>query len=79
MKDNIGAVVTRESDMGINPMRRDNIMQNLALETNALENERKRMQGEKITKKQQTVGKILFWTLLILLVAAIGIYVSMHL
>ena len=65
--------------MGINPIRRDNIMQNLALETNALEYERKRMQGEKVTKKQQIVGKILFWTLLILLVAAIGVYVSMHL
>ena len=65
--------------MGMNPIRRDNIMQNLALETNALEYERKRMQGEKATKKQKTVGKILFWTLLVLLVAAIGIYVSMHL
>lgn len=65
--------------MGINPIRRDNIMQNLALETNALEHERKRMQGEKVTKKQQAVGKILFWAMLILLLAAIGIYVSMHL
>ena len=65
--------------MGMNPIRRDNIMQNLALETNALEYERKRMQGEKVTKKQRIVGKILFWSLLILLMAAIGIYVLMHL
>ena len=65
--------------MGMNPIRRDNIMQNLALETNALEYERKQMQGEKVTKKQQIVGRILFWLLLILLVAAIGVYVSMHL
>ena len=65
--------------MGINPIRRDNIMQNLARETTLLEHDRKRMQGEKVTEKQQTVGKILFWTLLVLLVAAIGIYVSMHL
>ena len=65
--------------MGMNPIRRDNIMQNLTFETNLLEHDRKRMQGEKATKKQQTVGKILFWTLLILVVAAIGIYVSMHL
>lgn len=65
--------------MGMNPIRRDNIMQNLALETNALEYERKRMQGEKVTKKQQIVGRILFWSLLILLMAAIGIYVLMHL
>ena len=65
--------------MGMNPIRRDNIMQNLALETNALEYECKRMQGEKVTKKQQIVGKILFWSLLILLMAAIGVYVLMHL
>lgn len=65
--------------MGMNPIRRDNIMQNLALETNALDYERKRMQGEKVTKKQQIVGKILFWSLLVLLVAAIGVYVLMHL
>ena len=65
--------------MGMNPIRRDNIMQNLALETNALEYDRKRMQGEKVTKKQQIVGKILFWSLLVLLVAVIGVYVSMHL
>ena len=65
--------------MGMNPIRRDNIMQNLALETNALDYERKRMQGEKVTKKQQIVGKILFWLLLVLLVAVIGVYVSMHL
>ncbi len=65
--------------MGINPIRRDNIMQNMALETNALEHERKRMQGEEVTKKQRTMGMIVFWTLLIVLVAAIGIYISMHL
>lgn len=65
--------------MGFSPIRRDNIMQNIALETNSLEQERKRMQGEKVTKKQRVLGKILFWALLILLVVAIGIYVSMHL
>ena len=64
--------------MGFNPIRRD-IMQNIALETNALEHERKRMQDEKVTKKQRAVGKILFWVLLILIVVAIGIYVSIHL
>lgn len=60
------------------PPNSDNMMLNIAQETNALEHERKREQ-KKLSKRQREAGKLLFWTLLALLVIFIGIYVLAHL
>jgi len=65
--------------MGINPIRRDNIMQNMALEVNALEHERKRDVGEQKSKGKQRVGKIVFFVLLAVLLVIVGAYVIYHL
>ncbi|MCD8013832.1 MAG: hypothetical protein LUG99_11760 [Lachnospiraceae bacterium] len=65
--------------MGINPIRRDNIMQNMALEANALEHERKRGAGEQGSKGRQRAGRIVFFVLLAILLVIVGIYVICHL
>lgn len=65
--------------MGMNPIRRDNVMQNMALEANMLENERKRSRGEPVTPAKRAMGKICFWVLMIAIVAIVGIYIAMHL
>lgn len=65
--------------MGINPIRRDNIMQNMTLEVNALEHERKRDVGEQKAKGKQRVGKIVFFVLLAVLLVIVGAYVIYHL
>ncbi|MCD8397980.1 MAG: hypothetical protein LUD12_12515 [Lachnospiraceae bacterium] len=64
--------------MGMNPIRRDNIMQNMALETNALEHERKRDAGEQKSKGKQRAGKIAFVVLLAVLFVIVAAYVIYH-
>ncbi len=65
--------------MGSSSGRRDNMMQNMAMEVNAMEHERKRSQNEKPTKKQQTIGRIAFGVILLLVVIIIGAFVVCHL
>ncbi len=64
--------------MGMNPIRRDNIMQNMALEANALEYERKRDASEQKSKGNQRIGKIVFFVLLVVLLVIVGVYVIYH-
>ncbi|MCD7745591.1 MAG: hypothetical protein LUI13_09980 [Lachnospiraceae bacterium] len=64
--------------MGINPIRRDNIMQNMALEANALEHERKRAASEQKAKGKQRTGKIVFFVLLVVLFVTVIAYVMYH-
>ncbi len=64
--------------MGMNPIRRDNIMQNMALEVNALEYERKRDASEQKSKGKQRIGKIVFFVLLVVLLVIVGVYVIYH-
>lgn len=54
-------------------------MQNMALEANALEHERKRDAGEQRTKGKQRAGKIVFFVLLAVLLVIVGAYVIYHL
>lgn len=53
-------------------------MQNMALETNALEHERKRDAGEQKSKGKQRAGKIAFFVLLAVLLVIVGVYVIYH-